>query len=115
MLRYRLLDRALSHHLLPDAALLLGSRVATTRRLRTEREGGVEAQEDRLRSLVWHLSHGPIAEIAESTDAPAAFYALFLGPRLKYSCALWPPGTTALAQAEDAMLELTCRRAQIED
>jgi cyclopropane-fatty-acyl-phospholipid synthase len=116
MLRYRLLDRALSHHLLPDAALLLGARVTTAMRLRTEREGGVEAQEDRLRSLVWHLSHGPIAESVETTtEPPADFYALFLGPRMKYSCALWPPGTNELAQADDAMLELTCRRAQIED
>jgi cyclopropane-fatty-acyl-phospholipid synthase len=85
-------------------------------RLRTEREDGVEAQEDRMRSLVWHLSHGPIAESVETAaELPADFYALFLGPRMKYSCALWPPGTTELAQADDAMLELTCRRAGIED
>jgi len=100
---------------MPDAAMLFNARMSSAMRLRTEREGGVEAQEDRLRSLIWHLSHGPIAETAEATDAPAAFYELFLGPRLKYSCALWPPGTTGLAQAEDAMLELTCRRAEIED
>jgi len=116
MLRYRLLDRSLSHHRLPDGALRLGARAAAAMRLRTEREGGVEAQEDRLRSVVWHLSHGPIAESIEtSTELPADFHALFLGPRMKYSCALWPPGTTELAQADDAMLELTCRRAQIED
>jgi cyclopropane fatty-acyl-phospholipid synthase-like methyltransferase len=62
MLRHRLLDRALSHRLLPDAALLAGSRIAMRARLRSERTGGVEAQEDRLRSLVWHMSRGPIAE-----------------------------------------------------
>ena len=51
-------------------------------RLRTEREGGVEAQEDRMRSLVRHLSHGPIAETVEPLRSwPADFYALFLGPR----------------------------------
>jgi cyclopropane-fatty-acyl-phospholipid synthase len=116
MLRHRLLDRALSHHLLPDAALLLGARAAAARRLRTERAGGVEAQEDRLRSLVWHLSHGPIAEPPETGgQVPAEFVRLFLGPRLKYSCALWQPGGGTLAQAEDAMLALTCERAQIED
>ena len=116
MLRHRLLDRAFSHHLLPDAALRAGARAATAMRLRTEREGGVEAQEDRMRSLVWHLSHGPIAESVETAaELPADFYALFLGPRMKYSCALWPPGTSELAQADDAMLELTCRRAEIED
>jgi cyclopropane-fatty-acyl-phospholipid synthase len=120
MRRYELLDRALSHHLLPDAALLLGSRLATRRRLRSEREGGVEAQEDRLRSLVWHMSHGPIAEVPERVNEPqqqlpAAFFELFLGPRHKYSCGLWRAGTTELAAAEEAMLALTCERAQIAD
>ena len=120
MLHYELLDRALSHHLLPDAALLLGSRLATRRRLKSEREGGVEAQEDRQRSLVWHMSHGPILEVPErdgrqNSELPAEFFELFLGPRHKYSCALWRGGTTELAAAEEAMLRLTCERAQIED
>jgi cyclopropane-fatty-acyl-phospholipid synthase len=117
---YELLDRALSHHLLPDPVLLLGSRIATRRRLESEREGGVEAQEDRLRSLVWHMSHGPIAEVPEPAgeqhlELPAAFFTLFLGPRHKYSCGLWRGPDTTLARAEEAMLELTCERAQIAD
>jgi cyclopropane-fatty-acyl-phospholipid synthase len=120
MLHYELLDRALSHHLLPDPVLLLGSRAATARRLRSEREGGVEAQEDRLRSLVWHMSHGPIAEIPERTselpdELPAEFFTLFLGPRHKYSCGLWRTGVSDIGGAEEAMLEVTCERAQIED
>jgi cyclopropane-fatty-acyl-phospholipid synthase len=120
MLRYELLDRALSHHLLPDPVLLLGSRVATRQRLRSEREGGVEAQEDRLRSLVWHMSHGPIAEVPERAteqqfELPADFFVLFLGPRHKYSCGLWSAGVNSLAESEEAMLRLTCERAQIED
>ncbi|MDA0163084.1 cyclopropane-fatty-acyl-phospholipid synthase family protein [Solirubrobacter ginsenosidimutans] len=120
MLRYELLDRALSHHLLPDPVLLLGSRLATRRRLASELEGGVEAQEDRLRSLVWHMSHGPISEVPERAnqqhyELPAEFFTLFLGPRHKYSCGLWPPGANTLAEAEEAMLRLTCQRAEIED
>src|SRR3954454_5643162 len=117
---YELLDRALSHHLLLDPVLLFGSRLATRRRLRSEQEGGVEAQEDRLRSLVWHMSHGPIMEVPERAteshlELPVDFFALFLGPRHKYSCGLWRPGTTDLADAEEAMLRLTCERAQIAD
>jgi cyclopropane-fatty-acyl-phospholipid synthase len=120
MRRYELLDRALSHHLLPDGALLLGSRLASRRRLASEREGGVQEQEDRLRSLVWHMSHGPVAEVPERAveerdELPAEFFELFLGPRHKYSCALWPMGVDDLAQAEEAMLRLTCERAQLED
>ena len=117
---YELLDRALSHHLLPDPALLLGSPLATRQRLTSEREGGVEAQEDRLRSLVWHMSHGPILEVPERAAAqhhelPAEFFTLFLGPRHKYSCSLWSAGVRTLAEAEEAMLRVTCERAQIED
>jgi cyclopropane-fatty-acyl-phospholipid synthase len=120
MLRDEFLDRALSHHLLPDPVLLFGSRLATRRRLRSEQEGGVEAQEDRLRSLVWHMSHGPIMEVPERAteshlELPVDFFTLFLGPRHKYSCGLWRPGTTDLADAEEAMLRLTCERTQIED
>jgi cyclopropane-fatty-acyl-phospholipid synthase len=120
MRRNELLDRALSHHLLPDSALLLGSRAAARRRLKSEREGGVEAQEDRLRSLVWHMSHGPILEVPErgsqdDDELGAEFFGLFLGPRLKYSSALWRPATTDLAEAEEAMLALTCERAQLAD
>jgi len=38
-----------------------------------------------------------------------------LGPRLKYSGAYWPDGTETLAQAEEAMLALTCERAGLEN
>lgn len=34
---------------------------------------------------------------------------------MKYSCALWNAGTKDLAEAEEAMLDLTCRRACLED
>ena len=38
-----------------------------------------------------------------------------LGPRLEYSCGWWGPEIATLAQAEEAMLALTCERAGIED
>ena len=34
---------------------------------------------------------------------------------MKYSCALWPGAVAELAEAEAAMLDLTCRRAHLED
>ena len=48
-------------------------------------------------------------------EMPAEMFKYILGPRLKYSCALYPSGAESLNQAEDAMLELTCRRADIRD
>lgn len=38
-----------------------------------------------------------------------------LGPRMKYSCCLYPKGTETLAQAEMAMLESYVQKAQLKD
>ncbi len=46
---------------------------------------------------------------------PPEFFELVLGPRLKYSSCFWPAGVETLAQAEEAMLDLSCARAGIED
>ena len=47
-------------------------------------------------------------------EVPAAFFELVLGPRLKYSaCLLRDSPATTLAEAEEAMLRLTCERAEL--
>lgn len=38
-----------------------------------------------------------------------------LGPRMKYSCCLYPKGGETLAQAEMAMLEVYVQRAGLKD
>ncbi len=48
-------------------------------------------------------------------EVPAAFFQQVLGRRLKYSCCYWPEGVAALDEAEEAMLELTARRARVAD
>jgi cyclopropane-fatty-acyl-phospholipid synthase len=48
-------------------------------------------------------------------EVPSRFFQQVLGPRLKYSSCYWPVGVEHLEDAEEAMLELTCQRAQIED
>lgn len=119
-LRYALLDRALSAGLLPDIVVRAGSRYEAAGRARREARGGVEAQEGRMSALVDRMSSGPIAEQPAKAneqhyELPAQFLGLFLGPRRKYSACLWPPGVEDLEAAEEAMLELTCRRAGIRD
>jgi cyclopropane-fatty-acyl-phospholipid synthase len=62
----------------------------------------------------------PIAREVEKAneqhyEVSPEFFRLALGPRLKYSSCIWPRGVDTLAEAEDAMLELTCARAEIED
>jgi cyclopropane-fatty-acyl-phospholipid synthase len=120
MLRYQLLDQALQRNLLPDPVLRFGSWVGVHTRIRREARGGVEAQEQRVRELVTRMSTGPIAEEVAAAneqhyELPAEFFGLFLGPRRKYSGCLWADGVRDLAGAEEAMLELTCARAQIAD
>ena len=119
-LRYRLLDRALERELLPDAALRAGSRAGAWARERREARGGVVVQEERLRALLRRMCSGPVAEVPHKAneqhyELPAEFLGLILGPRRKYSSCLWEPRTRTLAQAEDAMLALTCQRAQVHD
>jgi len=46
---------------------------------------------------------------------PAAFFRPWLGPRMKYSTALWSTGAADLAAAEEAMLALTGERAALDD
>ncbi len=48
-------------------------------------------------------------------ELPPEFFRLVLGKRMKYSGCYWPPAARSLDEAEEAMLGLTCDRAQIED
>jgi cyclopropane-fatty-acyl-phospholipid synthase len=119
-LRYRALDAALAHGLLPDPLLRAGSRRGARLRQSRELRGGVEAQDERLTELLAHMRSGPIAEVPEKAneqhyELPARFFELILGPRRKYSGCLWTPGVTDLAEAEAAMLELSCARAEVQD
>lgn len=106
--------------LVPDAVVRFAIRQLCRARLREEGAGGVEAQRARLMSWVEELRRSPIAiETAAANvqhyEVPAAFFEGVLGPHLKYSCGLWPEGVRTLAEAEEAMLDLTCRRAQLAD
>lgn len=117
-LRYALLDRALERGLVPDRVLRVGAQYGARARQRREERGGAPAQADRLSALVAHMSSGPVAEAPEKAnehhyELPAEFFGVFLGPRRKYSSCLWPDGVADLRAAEEAMLDLTCRRAGV--
>lgn len=114
------IDRLVDGGFLPDAVIRAGIRRLLGQRLRDEREGGVDATWARQRRLWARLDRGPLAEQVEAANAqhyevPGGFFEQVLGPRLKYSACLWEPGTGTLAAAEEAMLDLTCRRAELAD
>lgn len=109
-------DRVVASGRLPDPLLRAAIRASCGARLRREGRRGVAALEELVRAM----STGPIAVQTDAANAqhyelPPDFFGLVLGPRRKYSGCLWPAGVDSLAQAEEAMLALTCERAGIED
>jgi cyclopropane-fatty-acyl-phospholipid synthase len=111
-----LVDRVIETGRVPDPVLRAGIRAACASRLRRERRRSPGFKDDFAR----RLRESPIAEQVDKAneqhyEVPAAFFRLVLGPRLKYSSCLWPAGVETLAQAEEAMLALTCERAGVED
>ncbi len=105
---------------LPDAAIRWGIRRLLRRRLAEEgrrQEGEAERERERF---IAQLVRSPLCEAAAAAnrqhyEVPAEFFQLCLGARLKYSCCLFDPPDLSLDQAEEAMLRLTCRRADLAD
>ena len=115
-----MIDSLLERNLLPDPLLRFGVRRLLAQRLREEDKGSAEAQRAHLQTLVEELRRSPIAiETAAANEqhyeVPTRFYQLCLGPRLKYSGALWPASVSTLAEAEERMLALYAERAQLAD
>jgi len=104
----------------PDGVIRLGIRRLLAGRLKKEDQGNEEDQREAQERFLEELRHGPIAVATEEAnrqhyEVPAAFFRQVLGPRLKYSCCYFPEPTTTLAEAEEVMLELFCRRGELED
>lgn len=105
---------------IPDVALRFAIRRLCLGRLRRESSGGAAAIERRKQALAEQLAAGPIAvHTGDANDqhyeVPAAFFAKVLGRFRKYSCGYWPSGALDLDASEEAMLELSARRALVED
>ena len=115
-----LVDAVVDRGLLPDPLLRRVIRRLLRQRHAAITRGSVEDRGQRQRELLAALSAAPVAVDTDQAneqhyEVPTALFELLLGPRLKYSSAWWPPGVTTLAQAEEAMLALTCDRAQLAD
>ena len=101
-----------------DSLIRMGIRHLLTKRLAMEGRGNDEERRARHQAFVdWMRGH-PIAEHTDKANEqhyglPADFFRIMLGPRLKYSCGLWTDPAAGLSKSEEAMMELTCRRADI--
>jgi cyclopropane-fatty-acyl-phospholipid synthase len=116
MVPEQVVDRLIASGRVPEPLVRAGIRAACATRLRRERRRGADAK----LAFVERLRSAPVAEQVEKAneqhyEVPPEFFRLVLGPRLKYSSCLWPDGVETLAAAEEAMLELTCARAGVED
>lgn len=67
------------------------------------------------RSLARHTRRADARQIQFHYDVSDAFYALWLDPRRVYSCAYWPAGASTLAQAQQAKLDLICRKLRLRE
>lgn len=100
----------------PDAVTRAGIRRLCARRLSDEtRSSGA-----RMEALRASIAAGPVAPVPhlaneQHYEVPPEFMRLALGPRMKYSACLYETGRETLAQAEDAMLALTAKRAELAD
>jgi cyclopropane-fatty-acyl-phospholipid synthase len=106
--------------LLPDAVVRGGIRRLCAERLRQLATNDCEAAAALHERFVQSMDASEIAPLPQRAneqhyELPAAFFALVLGPRRKYSAAWWPEGTRDLAAAETAALAATCERANLAD
>ncbi len=105
---------------MPDFLVRAGIRRLLSRRLRTIR-GEYESNPDEYRQrFLDAINRHPVADRTEEANAqhyelPPSFFDCVLGPRRKYSSCLWPRDDMDLAAAEEAMLALTCERAELAD
>jgi cyclopropane-fatty-acyl-phospholipid synthase len=110
------LDTLLATGLVPDALVRSGIRHLLSAKLREEGRGDLEERDRRFEMFREGLDASPVAvNTADANEqhyqVPTEFYRQVLGPRLKYSSGYWPSRETTFAESEEAMLELTCRRA----
>jgi len=106
--------------LFPDVLVRAGMRKLISQRLTDPDNVDGERRAQRYNAWLDQLRASPIAIETQAAnqqhyEVPADFFHLHLGPRLKYSCALYPRGDETLAQAEENMFALYAERAGLRD
>ncbi|MBT8042848.1 MAG: class I SAM-dependent methyltransferase, partial [Pontiella sp.] len=105
---------------MPDAAIRAGIRKLLRDRLRLEQKGSREEQLEALYKFIAMMESSPVAVATDTAneqhyEVPSDLFQTFMGPHLKYSCGYWPVADTTLSESEEYMLQLTCKRAGLED
>jgi cyclopropane-fatty-acyl-phospholipid synthase len=105
---------------LPDWLIRHGIRSMCAQRLQDQRSGGMEQTFAWAQEFLSELRRSPIALATDAANAqhyelPPAFFQRVLGRRLKYSCAYYTDDDQTLDQAEEAMLALYGKRAELQN
>ncbi|KAL3952393.1 hypothetical protein ACCO45_012336 [Purpureocillium lilacinum] len=104
----------------PESIVRFGTRqIQKAQEAKISKKSFAEAMSERL-DYVANLRSQPIA--VETTAAneqqyevDTGVFAAFLGPRMKYSCSLFPTGKETLAEAETAMLKEYATKAELQN
>lgn len=104
--------------LIPDRLTRMGMRALMAKRLSDEASDDGETRSRNFNRFLAELRESPIAIETKAAneqhyEVPAEFFHLHLGPRLKYSCCLYPAGNETLEAAEELMLTHYVERAGI--
>ena len=105
---------------IPDRILRLAMRHLMRQRLRQMSNSRQKDAADILNDFTNQMRNSPLVVASDEAnhqhyEVPTEFFRRVLGNRLKYSCGYWPSKEMTLDQSENAMLSLTCERAQIEN
>ena len=111
---------------IPDFLVRWGARRMTSARLKEITSYNAEKHQQYLNQYIEDLKKQPIAiNTGDANDQhyeiPTEFFQQVLGTHMKYSCGYWEQSIPFeklkdyLSDAEEAMLELTCQRAKVED
>jgi len=106
--------------MLPDTVIRAGIRRLLESKRKEIHSGDIEYAAKATNRFVAMMNESPIAllpEIANEQhyEVPAGFFTEVMGDHRKYSCCYWPAHVGSLSEAEVAALELTVKRAGIQD
>ena len=105
---------------LPDFLIKIGIKRLCEQRLHWADNLGPEKLQEHHQSWVNTLKESPIALVPEKAneqhyEVPPAFFDIVLGKHLKYSSGFWEKGCNDIDKSELDMLELSSKRAQLDD
>lgn len=114
------IDKAVTLNVVPDPIVRRVIRLLLAQRLKEYSNKGLSSQMVYKMDFIEQLKLLPVAVLPEKAneqhyEVPPRFFELVLGQCLKYSCCFYSAFTTTLDEAELAMMNLYCERAEIQD